>query len=310
MTGAAERLNRIVSLVAELSRRADEDGAGVPLDEIATHFDASVSDIEADVRALTALGESAADDWLLSFGIWQEGDRLGCSSGGPYRRPVRLTPEEVLALRVGLAADPAGAGMLSPALAEALLAAGDDSAPTVAVAPPGCGLDRMSDLLLDAVRDRGRVRLHYLGPDDHQPSERVIHPYRVLAFQDWLYLVAWCQASFGWRRFRLDRIQSAERLAGGFEPRPDDEVAREASTVFSDPESGEVEEVRVRFAPHVARWLAERHPEAERGADGSLTVCYRVAGEDWLQRHILQYGDAAEILSPPGYRRRVLESLL
>jgi len=52
--------------------------------------------------------------------------------------------------------------------------------------------------------------------------------------------------------------------------------------------------------------MEERHPDAQQGEDGSLTVTYRVASPDWLVRHVLQYGDAAEVVGPEGYREAVV----
>ncbi len=304
---APERLNRIVSLVAELSR----DGGsadGISFAELARRFGTTESAIAADVRALTSLGESAADDWLLSLHLWQEGDRLAGTSLGPFRRPIRLTPEEVLAIRVGLAADPKAAERLSPDLRQALLAGGDDddAPPAVAVDRASLDADAIRGLLLDAVHLGRRVGIRYLTPGDGEPHQRTVHPYRVLEDRGWVYLSAWCEAGEGWRRFRLDRIVEAELDDAGFDRRPEEEVSREAEAVFREPDGKAVDDVRVRFDPAVARWLEERYPDGVSDEDGGLTVTYRVASPHWLVRHVLQYGDAAEVMGPEGYREAVV----
>lgn len=303
---APERLNRIVSLVAELSR----DGGsadGISFAELARRFGTTESAIAADVRALTSLGESAADDWLLSLHLWQEGDRLAGTSLGPFRRPIRLMPEEVLAIRVGLAADPKAAERLSPELRRVLLGTGGDGDAPAAVAVDRARFDAdaIRGLLLDAVHLGRRVGIRYLTPGDGEPHQRTVHPYRVLEDRGWVYLSAWCEAAEGWRRFRLDRIMEAELDDIGFERRPDEEVTHEAKAVFREPDTGAVDDVRVRFEPAVARWLEERHPDAVRDDDGGLTVTYRVASPHWLVRHVLQYGDAAEVVGPEAYREAV-----
>lgn len=303
-----ERLSRVVSLVAELSR---DDGAvdGISFEELADRFGTTVSAIASDVRALTSLGESAADDWLLSLHLWQEGDRLAGRSQGPFRRPIRLTGEEVLALRVGLAADPTAAERLSPDLRRTLL--GEDTegngeeAPTIALARANGDGAAVQSLLLDAIHWGRRVQVRYLTPADGEPRERTVHPYRLLEDRGFVYLSAWCEAGEGWRRFRLDRVVEASLRDDEFQRRSDEEVGREAEAVYQEPEQGAVEEVRVRFSPEVSRWIAERHPHGERGEDGSLTVTYRVASPHWLVRHVLQYGDAAEVVGPEPYREAI-----
>ena len=307
---ARERLNRVVSLVAELSR-GDGSVGGVPLSQLARRFDTTESAIASDVRALTSLGESAADDWLLSLQLWQERDRLGGVSVGPFRRPIRLTPEELLAIRVGLAADPQATAELSPEVRKVLLqdAAEDESPPPVAIGRARFDRDAIRSLLLDAIHLGRRVRIRYLSSGEGEPRERTVHPYRMLDDRGFVYLSAWCEAGAGWRRFRLDRLLEAVLEDGGFERRPRDEVEREAGEVFSEPEDAAVDDVRVRFAPGVARWIGERYPDAAEGPDGSLTVTYRVASVDWLVRHVLQYGDAAEVVGPEPYRDAITEAV-
>jgi len=250
---APERLNRIVSLIAELSRDGGSTD-GIALADLAERFDTTESAIAADVRVLTSLCESAADDWLLSLQLWQEGDRLAGASMGPFRRPIRLTPEELLAIRVGLAADPRDAARLSPGLRRILLEKGDgdggdggDAPVPVAVERARFDGDAVRGLLLDAIRLGRRVCIRYLTPGEGEPRRRTVHPYRVLQDQGFVYLSAWCEAGEGWRRFRLDRVLEAELEDGTFERRPRDEVIHEAEAVFREPDTGAVDEVRVRF---------------------------------------------------------------
>lgn len=67
---------------------------------------------------------------------------------------------------------------------------------------------------------------------------------------------------------------------------------------------------RVRYRPPAAAWAAERWPEAERGSDGSVTVCHLAADPDWVVSHVLQYGPDAELLSPDELRARVQARLV
>ena len=67
---------------------------------LAAEYGTTPSEINADIRTLTLLGETSESDWLLSLNV-EEGDRLALS-GGPYRRPIRFTPDEVLAMQVGM----------------------------------------------------------------------------------------------------------------------------------------------------------------------------------------------------------------
>ena len=131
----AEQFTRIVGLVARASRRANGADDGTPLAEVARELCVSPEQVEQDIRTLTLLGDGADQEWLLSICGWQQGDRVSVSSAGPFRRPVRLSPEEWLAVQVALSMEKGGAAL---ARRLAALAAGRERAsPLPALHPPG-----------------------------------------------------------------------------------------------------------------------------------------------------------------------------
>ena len=291
---AADRLNRIVAMVAELSREPPDDG--VPLTELAARYRTTPRQIQADIRALTLLGDHPEADWLSSLAVWQEGDRVFVSSQGPYRRPVRLLPEELLALRAALATEADGASL---ARRFGVVREGQGAAPPMAAA----GLrapDDLDALLRRAVAERRCVDIRYAGLD-REPTRRRIEPHELLGWEGKLYCVAWCRAAGDWRHFRADRMLDAAPCDDTFTPRRRVTTTLDERPAFRLPESG-ADGVRVRFAAGIARWLLERYPDAMRQPDGSVIVTYDVASVDWLVRHVLQYGTEAEVLAPAGYR--------
>jgi len=294
---AADRLNRLVSLVADLTRR-ERDGTPAPtLADLARRYGVTVADIRTDLRTLTLLGDDPNADWLLSLRVWQEGNRVSLASHGPYRRPIRFTPDEALALSVGLACE---RSEVCEALARRLAAlqSGDPDDPPVALAAPGSDV---VDLLRRCVPARRRVEILYTGDGDRAGAARVIDPYQVVSSDGHTYVVAWCERANGWRHFRLDRVLDALPADGTFEARTDFAAVESGEDVFQEPDGG-ADDVRVRFTPAVARWIRERHPDAERAPDGSVVVTYRVANPHWLVRHVLEYGPDAEVLGPEAYR--------
>ncbi|MGE0354714.1 MAG: helix-turn-helix transcriptional regulator [Gemmatimonadales bacterium] len=293
---AGTQLNRIVTMVAALSREADA-GAGDPsLDDLAARYGVTPAQVAADIRVLTLLGEDADVEWLLSLRVWQEGDRVSITSGGPFRRPIRFTPDEVLAIQAGLAGEGGRAAELCRALADML---GEPPEPAVALEPVLGAESLMLNLMREAVTSRRRVRIMYAGLGEVEDTERTIQPHELVGWGGHYYVVAWCDRSHGWRNFRVDRILAAKPMSGTFEPRSD--VPAGGMPVFQEPEEG-VEEVTVRFTPAVSRWIAERYPEAKRAEDGAVMLTYRVADPEWLVRQVLQYGPDAEVVAPPAYR--------
>jgi proteasome accessory factor C len=312
-TTAADQLNRIVSVVAELSRREREGEPAATLSELAASHATTPEQIGADIRTLTLLGDDPDADWLLSLAVWQQGEEVHVSSSGPYRRPVRFTPEELMAVQLGLAAEDAMSTALSCELA-GVLGAGTGavseplSGPPVAV-PAAAARPDVFDLLLRAVDECRRVELLYAGEGATKETARVIQPHQVVSYEGRGYIVAWCERAKGWRNFRADRVIDARFADGEFEVRDDFEPVTDPSRVFSAPEDG-LDEVEVRFSPDIARWILELHPDARSESDGSAVVTYRVASLDWLVRRVLQYGPEAEVLGPEVYREGVRWALV
>ena len=293
---AATQMNRIVQMIAEASRLGD--GAEIPIADLARQLGVSSTQIQEDIRVLTLLGERASDEWLLSLEVWQEGDAVHITSRGPWRRPLRLTPDELIALRIALATDPEASSLITR-LGMAL-----DQLPE----PAGIGSPRVAATILDTVRSAvdtcRRLEVLYAGEGTRAAKARVIQPHQLFGYKGYWYCVAWCESAEGWRHFRVDRMVDAQLAKGFFEPREDAEVIYQSTQVFqADAEA--LEDVRVRFTPGVARWVKESYPRHETVKGGGVDVVFRAGSPQWLARHVLQYGAEAEVMEPKAYREAV-----
>ena len=290
---ATEQFARIVSLVAELSRRDQAPDESVALDDLAAEHDVSAADIAADIRALTVLGEDADADWLLSLQVWQQGDRVAISSRGPFRRPVRLSPEEQLAVQVALAMDSEGG-----ALARRLGAhwSGERTPPASQPEQP----DTPADVIRDAIHEHKALEIDYAGETDAAIRTRVIHPYQMVEMGMRTYIVAFTPDVDAWRHFRLDRVSAVRPADVAFVMRHDFEPIASGSDTFRVRE--QVDRVTVRFREGAAPWATEYFTEHEVLPDGSVNVPFPASSTEWLTRRVLEFGTDAMIVDPPAYR--------
>lgn len=290
---ATEQFARIVSLVAELSRRDQAPDESVALDDLAAEHDVSTADIAADIRALTVLGEDADADWLLSLQVWQQGDRVAISSRGPFRRPVRLSPEEQLAVQVALAMDSEGG-----ALARRLGAhwSGERTPPASQPEQP----DTPADVIRDAIHEHKALEIDYAGETDAAIRTRVIHPYQMVEMGMRTYIVAFTPDVDAWRHFRLDRVSAVRPADVAFVMRHDFEPIASGSDTFRVRE--QVDRVTVRFRAGAAPWATEYFTEHEVLPDGSVNVPFPASSTEWLTRRVLEFGTDAMIVDPPAYR--------
>ena len=295
---APARLTRIVSLLAELTRCEREGKEAPTIEALARSHGVNAKDIALDIRTLTLLGDHADAEWLLSLGLWQQAGRVSVSSAGPFRRPIRLTPEEMLAVQVALAMDPEGreiARKLAPLMRVI--------SPEPAVAAATAGTDRYQ-MMADAIAQRRAVELLYAGEGDRAGRRWVIQPHQLVGWRNRNYVLAWCEEVADWRIFRVGRIIDALLTGQCFDRRSDSQPVTNPADLFR-PSADAVDAVRVRFLGRVSRWVRERYPDSEPQPDGSVIVTFQASSMDWLVRRVLEYGPDAEVVGPEEYREAV-----
>jgi proteasome accessory factor C len=216
-------------------------------------------------------------------------------------RPLRLTPDEALALVVALRmlAEMPGVGdrdAIERALAKIEHAAGDLAGAPVAVRLPG-NADRL-ETIQGAVRRRRALRITYYTQTRDETTERVVDPMRVLMVEGRAYLEAWCRRAEAVRLFRVDRIDALTELTEPAAPPPQARPKDVGGGVFQP--SPELPLITLRVARH-GRWITEYYPveEVRAGAGDDWVVTMRVTDLAWGRRFVLGLGPDVTVLGPP-----------
>jgi proteasome accessory factor C len=239
-----------------------------------------------------------------------DGDRVTITYDAGIDRPLRLTPDEALALVVALRmlAETPGTGnrdAIERALAKIESSAGELGDAPVAVRLPGNteGVERLRGAVV-----RGRaLHLTYYTPARDETSERVVDPMRVLMVGGRAYLEAWCRRAEGTRLFRVDRIDAFDELdelsAPPAQARPHDV----SDGVFRP--GPELPLVTLRVG-RTGRWITEYYPcEGVQRADGDeWVVTMRVTDLGWAQRFLLGLGPGVTVVGPPELVERIRAS--
>ena len=201
--GSADRLARLLNLVPYLLARP-----GIPIAEAAADLDVTERQLREDLELLWVCGlPGYGPGDLIDMAF--DGDTVTVMYDAGIDRPLRLTPDEALALVVALrmlAEMPGidGRDAIERALAKIETAAGDLADAPVAVRLPG-DLDRLADIRA-AVERKHALRITYYTATRDETTERVIDPMRVLLVDGRAYLEAWCRRAEAVRLFRVDRI--------------------------------------------------------------------------------------------------------
>jgi len=291
---AADRLARLLNLVPYLLARP-----GIELAQAAAELGVTERQLREDLELLWVCGlPGYGPGDLIDMAL--DGDRVTITYDAGIDRPLRLTPDEALALVVALrmlAQMPGidGRDAIERALAKIEAAAGDLDAP-VAVRIPG-DADRLATIRA-AVERRQALSITYYTATRDETGDRVVDPMRVLIIDGRAYLEAWCRHARAVRLFRVDRID-------GFTELP------EPAVVPRQARDGEMREGAFRSSadqPLVtlqvgrgARWITEYYPcESVADADAEhWKVTLRVSDMTWARRLVLGVGSDVVVLDPP-----------
>jgi proteasome accessory factor C len=318
----AVRLRRLLAVLAWLAQVGE-----APIEEAAARFDLTPEALVTELEMAACCGVPPyTPDQLMEIIVTDT--TVSARVGTSMARPRRLSPSEGFALATsarGLLAVSGSddSGALSRALVKLERALGGDSIDVELDTPAFLPLVR------EAVEANGRLSVSYYSASTDRVTDRVIAPIRVFASQGHWYTDAWCRAAGDVRRFRVDRINSAEAVeghddlsdapplvatpVGGAEaPSSGSDGADSAGEDTGVGSPGALEpfipgpdgrRVRLSLDPSTA-WLVESIPSAgePETVDDRIELEVVVGGEAWLERLLLRLGPEARVLEPQEYR--------
>lgn len=291
-----QRLARMLALVPWLLARP-----GVTVADAARHFGVEEAQLERDLYLLICSGlPGHMPDQLVDIQFWDEGGHITVIDPQVLSRPLRLTPDEVMCLLVGLRAllqvpgDHDRSAVVSAA-AKLEQAAGEAAEAADRVAVDIDSSAARTDAVNAALASGRALLMTYAGAGSDEVTERTVDPIEVLVVDGRTYLEAWCRRAEAVRTFRLDRILQATVLedpAQAPQDRVDTVLSAEGFQVTGT-------EVILELAES-SRWVADVHPAEviEDRADGTMRVRLTVGDERWLVRLALSLGGRGRVVSP------------
>ncbi|MCA2219444.1 helix-turn-helix transcriptional regulator [Jidongwangia harbinensis] len=297
---SADRLGRLLNLVPYLLARP-----GIPVAGAAADLGVTERQLREDLELLWVCGlPGYGPGDLIDMAF--DGDRVTITYDAGIDRPLRLTPDEALALVVALRmlAETPGTGnrdVIERALAKIESAAGDLADAPVAVRLPA------DNERLDAIRaavERGNaLRLTYYTAARDETTDRVVDPIRVLLVGGRNYLEAWCRRAEATRLFRVDRIDAFTEL--------DEPAAAPPQAVLHDVRDGvfhpgpDLPLVTLRVG-RSSRWITEYYPvEGVRRDGDEWVVTMRVTDLGWAQRLLVGLGPDVTVVGPAELVERI-----
>ncbi|MEO3771151.1 YafY family protein [Micromonospora sp. B9E7] len=290
---SADRLARLLNLVPYLLARP-----GIEIAEAAGDLGVTERQLREDLELLWVCGlPGYGPGDLIDMAF--DGDRVTITYDAGIDRPLRLTPDEALALVVALRMLAETPGVANREAVERALAkieaAGDLVGAPVAVRLPG-DTPRV-EALRAAVEGGKALRITYYTAARDETTDRVIDPLRMLMVGGRAYVEAWCRRAEAVRLFRADRIDAITELD-------------EAATVPPQAVPHDLTEGVFRPSPDLPlitlrigrseRWITEYYPceRVEAGDGDQWLVSLRVTDLRWARRFVLGLGPEVTVVAP------------
>jgi proteasome accessory factor C len=286
------RLQRILALVPWIAAHGEPTVASV-----CERFGITPSELTADLELLYLCGLHPYTPELLIEATIENG-RVRIAYADYFSRPLRLTPQEGLALVASASAllaapgsDPDGP--LARGLTKLTAALGTEDALDVQL---GTADPDMVRVLREAIDGETQVRIDYWSYARGVRGERVIEPDATFSVGGQQYVSAWCTQAEAERIFRLDRVLDAVPLPTK-RSHPRSDIAPALFSRFDEAEGGMV----TLLLSEGARWVTEQYPIAasREQADGRLEVTLMVTEWAWLDRLVLRLGPQATVVAAP-----------
>ena len=297
---SADRLGRLLNLVPYLMARP-----GIAVADAADGLGITQQQLRDDLELLWVCGlPGYGPGDLIDMAL--DGDRVTITYDAGIDRPLRLTPDEALALVVALRmlAETPGIGTrdaIERALAKIENAAGDQADAPVAVRLPA-NTEKL-DAIRAAVEHGHALRMTYYTANRDETTERVVDPMRVLMVGGKGYLEAWCRRADATRMFRVDRIDGFTELDEPSAP-PARAVPLDVSDGVFHP-TADLPLVTLRVG-RGSRWITEYYPVEEVRPDGGeWVVTMRVTDLGWAQRLLLGMGPDVTVVAPAELVERI-----
>lgn len=302
---AKGQVPRLLSLVPYLQHRP-----GARVADVATEFGITPAQLRKDLAVLYMCGlPGLLPGDLIEIDMEAvDGDGVIFLTNAEFlARPLRLTPDEVLPLMLGLRTlrEIAGSDALASidsALGKLTAVAGDSAELADRIRIGVLAADEpVREAITSALEAGVRLRLTYDSPSRGRTT-RLVDPHGLRMRDGYAYLEAWSDpldgpGEGGWRSFRLDRVADAEVTAEPAIERPGEPDPPDG---WLDRLSVAAEVVLELAAP--ATWVAEYYPikDSVPTVDGGLRVRLGVADPGWFRGLLLRLGGDVRVVEPAG----------
>ncbi len=303
MAGASDQLVRLLALLPWLQAHP-----GVTKQVAAAAFGVTPLQLEKDLQLAFTCELPGQPEVFIDID-YLDSDRISVIDPATIDRPLRLRPDEAVALLVGLRALAAVPGLQDRNALDGALAKLEDATGLAGLteSEPGRAAPAPAAAAAEAVREglaaHRRLHLQYWVPTRDEVTERDVDPMRIVSVDDTAYLEGYCHSSESVRTFRLDRIVEAVVLDTPAQS-PGVPAPNEVAGVFRP---GAGDQVVTLDLDASSRWVPEYYAceTVAEQPDGGLRVTLRTSDSRLVTRLALRLSGGVAVVEPNEIRAEV-----
>ncbi len=301
-----DEVKKLLTIISYL-----KDNPGTKYEVLADLLGESEKEVRQDIDKLLMCGVPPyyPTDYICVF---DEGNAVSIDFVEHFKRPVKLSPTENIALQMALAEfitlNPESDAIIQN-LRKKLKKASptsqniEDFGDILHENKQNQSIQQRISLIKTAINGRNKIKIEYFQPGTREFTSRNIHPYIILRIKDSLYLKVFCELRKDVRSFKIDRIKKIEMLNQKFE-KPDDEIlfklTKKPINYVPPRLRRKMRTIKVKFSQNVAPYVLEEwgKKKCKIQPDGSVIFEAPILNDDWVVRYVLSFGKDAQVVAP------------
>ncbi|MCD4655931.1 MAG: WYL domain-containing protein [Planctomycetes bacterium] len=301
-----DEVKKLLTIISYL-----KENPGTKYEELAELLGESEKEVRENIDKLLMCGVPPyfPTDYIC---IFDEGDALSIDFVEHFKRPVKLSPSENIALQMALAEfqtlNPESDEIilnLRKKLEKALPKSQNmkDFNYVVLKNKRNQSIQQRISMIKTAITDGNKIEIEYFQPSTRKFIIRTIRPYIILRIKDSLYLKGFCELRQNIRSFKIDRIKSIEMQNTKFEKLGVEELLKltKKPINYIPPRlRSKMRTIKVKFSQSVAPYVLEEWGKkiCTLQSDGKVIFETTILDDDWVVRYVLSFGKDACVIAP------------
>jgi predicted DNA-binding transcriptional regulator YafY len=172
--------------------------------------------------------------------------------------------------------------------------------------------DNLLEIIYSAIIKKEKLKIKYYSLSSDETKERIVHPYVVIFYSGFAYLIAYCEKRQKVLNFKVIRIDATHFLNEKFEKKEDFSLEEMITPGYGFVNDKWIEvKLKIDFpkSQSIREKLIVENQEIEVLPDKSIIFTAEMISEQEIIAWILSLGSAVEIIEPKSLKEKIKKEL-